>query len=226
MDPTNTVLDLLLLVVVAVIGWRLWRTLGTRTGFEQTRNSVIPPESPKPATPQPAKLEVENLPPVWQNHAKEGSTLAKTLVAMAEIDPGLDLNRFLDGAKIVHEKVLEAFSAGLLTEIRQLVSPQVFDTLQSAVSARQKKAEKLNYQLIGYDSLRIVAATLAGETANFKTRFETRLISWTTDNKGNIVLGSSQKVESHVDYWTFERNLKSLDPNWLLVETDAAEDEA
>lgn len=225
MDPTNTTLDLVLLVVIAVIGWRLWRTLGTRTGFEQSPDMEAPIEPSKFAKAPPANQEPENLPPVWQNHAKEGSKLANTLVSMAEIDPSLDLNRFLDGAKVVHEKVLEVFSAGSLPEIRQLVSPQVFETLQSAVNARQEKSEKLNYRLVGYDSGRVVAATLAGDTASLKTRFETRLISWTTDKKGKIILGSSDKVESHIDYWTFERNLKSLDPNWLLVETDAAEDE-
>ena len=220
MNPTNTTLDIILLVIVVVIGWRLWRTLCTRTGFERSVDSVVPPE---PAKPLP--VELQDLPPVWQNHAKEGSPLAKTLAAMADIDPSLDPNRFLEGAKIVHAKVLEAFSAGRLAEITPLVSPQVLETLQATVTARDQKSETLNYRLIGYDSVRIASATLTGEIAGFKTRFETRLTSWTTDKKGKIILGSSDKIESHVDYWTFERNLRSIDPNWLLVETDAAENE-
>ena len=220
MNLTNATLDIVLLVIVVVIGWRLWRTLGTRTGFER---SVEPTVLPEPKKSQ--RAELQDLPPIWQNHAKDGSPLAQTLAAMAEIDPGLDPNSFLEGAKIVHAKVLESFSASRLAEVATLVSPQVLETLQATVTAREQKLETLNYRLIGYDSLRIASATLTGETAGFKTRFETRLISWTTGKQGKIILGSPDKVESHVDYWTFERNLKSLDPNWLLVETDAAEND-
>src|ERR1700712_973424 len=133
MNPTNTTLDIILLVIVVVIGWRLWRTLGTRTGFERPVDPIVGPEPTKTSS-----AELQDLPPIWQNHAKEGSPLAKTLAAMADIDPGLDPNRFLEGAKIVHAKVLEAFSAGRLAEVATLVSPQVLETLQATVTSREQ----------------------------------------------------------------------------------------
>jgi len=165
------------------------------------------------------------LPPVWQDHAKEGSALANTLVAMAKLDPGLDPSNFLVGAKIVHGKVLEAFSTGQLTAVESLISPHVLQTLQTEVTARKARGETLNQKLVGYDSVRIVSAELRHNVAALQTRFETRLVSWTADSSGKIVFGSPDKMESHVDRWTFERDLSSADPNWLLTETDAAEDE-
>ena len=219
MDPSNSILDLVLLAVIAIVGWRLWRVLGTRTGFEQIHDSATPLDQAKTAP-----LVHEDLPPIWQDHAKEGSPLANTLVEMSKLDPGLSPSDFLAGAKIVHAKVLEAFSAGKLTEVEQLISPPVLETLRAEVKAREKKSDTLNYKLVGYDSVRIVSATLNGNIAAFKTRFETRLISWTSNAAGKPVVGNPNKIESHVDYWTFERDLTSRDPNWRLAETDADED--
>ena len=213
-------LDLILLAVIAVVGWRLWRVLGTRTGFE------LPPAPDLPLEPaRPSPSPTESLPPIWQDHAKEGSPLAKTLVEMAKIDPALDLSNFLAGAKIVHAKVLEAFSAGKLSEVKDLIAPDVYDALSGEVRARQARKETLHYQLVGYDSVRIESATFVGTMASFRTRFESRVISWTSDAAGKPTIGSPSKTESHVDYWTFERDLKSTEPNWLLIETDEAKDE-
>lgn len=215
MNPSNFALNLVLFAVIVIVGWRLWRVLGTRTGFEQTHDSAAPLEQA-----QTAQLPHEDLPPIWQDHAKEGSVLANTLVDMAKIDPALNPSDFLVGAKIVHTKVLEAFSAGRLASVENLISPPVLETLRSEVKAREKKAETLNYKLVGYDSVRIVSASLDGNFAKFNTRFETRLVSWTSDAAGKVVIGNPNKTESHVDHWTFERDLTSHDPNWLLVETD------
>ena len=220
MDPSNTTLDLILLAVIAVIGWRLWKVLGTQTGIE---HSATPTSQVEPLTPAPPQLE--SLPPVWQDHAKEGSELAKTLIDMAKIDPALNPSNFLEGAKIVHAKVLEAFAAAKLNEVGQLLGHDVLQALRAEIAARLKKGETLHYKLVGYDSVRISSAKLKGNTAALTTRFETRLISWTSDAAGKVTIGNANKTEGHVDLWTFEKDLTSSDPSWLLVETGEANEE-
>ena len=45
----------------------------------------------------------------------------------------------------------------------------------------------------------------------------------TRDTEGNVIAGSlSDAVETH-DVWTFEREIRSSDPNWILVDTDEAD---
>jgi predicted lipid-binding transport protein (Tim44 family) len=220
MDPSNSALDLVLLAVIAIVGWKLWKVLGTRTGFERTPDTIAPVE---PTRSEPVMSE--NLPPIWQDHAKEGSELANTLVEMSKIDPGLNLGNFISGAKIFHTQVLEAFSSGNLKDVVPFMARDVYEALNAEAIGRKRRAETLHYKLVGYDSARIVSATLNGTIAALKTRFETRLISWTTDAAGKTVFGSSSKIESHIDQWTFERDLTSQQPNWALVETDEAKDE-
>ena len=213
MGSVNSIIDLALLAIIALVVWRLWIVLGSRTGFGPNQAMPILTE---PKLPKPTKAD--DMPPIWQGHAPEGSELARTLVEMAKLDPALDPTLFLDGAKTAHRAILEAFAKGNLTEIRRLLVPGVFQTLDSEIVARRQKSETLHFTLVGYDSARIVEARLEKTMAQFKTRFECRLLSWTDDAKGQLIFGNAKKIESHVDYWIFERNLSTQDPNWVLAE--------
>lgn len=212
MGALNSVLDLLLLAVIAVVVWRLWTVLGSRTGF----GAAPGPISPEPALPP--SIHPDDMPPIWQDHAPEGSELAKSLIEMAKLDPALDPSRFLDGAKTAHRTILEAFATGKLDGVKHLLSAGVFQTLDREIVARKQRSEILHYNLVGYDSARIVEARLDKTTAQFKTRFESRLLSWTDDAQGHTIIGNAKKIESHVDYWMFERDLANSDPNWVLAE--------
>ncbi len=220
MGPVNSIIDLALLAVIAIVVWRLWMVLGSRTGFGANETTPILLEPASVST-----KSVDELPPIWQGHAPEGSELAKNLVEMAKLDPALNPSEFLDGAKTAHRTILEAFAKGKLEDVRRLLAPSVFQTLNSEIAVRQTKSETLHYNLVGYDSVRIVEARLQKTMAQFKTRFESRLLSWTDDAKGQTILGNAKKIESHVDFWLFQRDLASQDPNWTLVETIEADGE-
>jgi predicted lipid-binding transport protein (Tim44 family) len=44
----------------------------------------------------------------------------------------------------------------------------------------------------------------------------------TRDADGNVIAGTLEDAVTTNDSWTFSRNLRDDDPNWLLVETDDA----
>ena len=45
-------------------------------------------------------------------------------------------------------------------------------------------------------------------------------LAWATVHAdGEVIDGDPHKVIDKVDVWTFERDLKSQDPNWMLVAT-------
>ena len=52
-------------------------------------------------------------------------------------------------------------------------------------------------------------------------RFVSKQISVTRDSEDNIVEGDEDKVLTIIDIWTFSRNIRSSNPNWLLVETSS-----
>ena len=52
-------------------------------------------------------------------------------------------------------------------------------------------------------------------------RFATKLASVTRDPVGAVVDGSANAVADHIDLWTFARDVRSRDPNWMLTATQS-----
>ena len=53
-------------------------------------------------------------------------------------------------------------------------------------------------------------------------RFTSEQINVTRDTAGDMVEGDPRQIDTVVDLWTFERDTRSRDPNWQLVETGAS----
>ena len=62
----------------------------------------------------------------------------------------------------------------------------------------------------------------SGRTAFITVHFLADIAAVTRDAEGNVVAGTLTDAVTTNDNWTFSRNLKDSDPNWLLVETDEA----
>ena len=73
-----------------------------------------------------------------------------------------------------------------------------------------------------HGTARIVAARLDGKTAAITVHFNADIAAVTRDAEGNLVAGTLEDAVSTDDSWTFQRNLREADPNWLLIETDDA----
>ena len=51
--------------------------------------------------------------------------------------------------------------------------------------------------------------------------FVSEIISCVKDKNKNIVSGDHAKVKKVYDTWKFSRDVKSISPNWLLIDTQA-----
>ena len=52
-------------------------------------------------------------------------------------------------------------------------------------------------------------------------RFVSEQINFIKDKADEIIEGSKSQIESVTDIWTFERDLKSTKPNWVVVGTQS-----
>lgn len=59
--------------------------------------------------------------------------------------------------------------------------------------------------------------------AHITIRFVSELVTAVRDRMGNVVEGDVKSVRRVTDVWTFERDLRSANPNWRLVATDFVE---
>jgi predicted lipid-binding transport protein (Tim44 family) len=225
MSPGLDPLNIILLAVAAIVAWRLWSVLGTRTGFEKPPIVLQPaPEKPKSETTpsehvgQTLDLEVQK--PVWQDYAKEGSEQALGLEAIAAKSGGFTAATFIQGANAAYEMVLEAFAAPDKAALKNLLSKELLDSFNSAIDARNAQGHKMKFQFVGVKKAEIKRAALIGNKAQVEVDFTSEMISATQDKSGNVVDGDEKSIRTVTDLWTFERDVTSRDPNWKLIATD------
>jgi predicted lipid-binding transport protein (Tim44 family) len=79
----------------------------------------------------------------------------------------------------------------------------------------------LETSLIGFDLAEMARAELRGTVAHVTMRFVTEQINVTRGPDGLVVDGNPNTVDRVTDVWTFARDTRSDNPNWLLVGTDS-----
>jgi predicted lipid-binding transport protein (Tim44 family) len=159
----------------------------------------------------------------WRGVAETGSTLAASLDAIAAQDPSFDVKHFLAGARAAYEMVVTAFAEGDRRALKNLLSREVFEGFDAAISEREKRGEKAETRFVSLDTANIVNAEVRGKSAQITVRFHSKLISVTRDRSGAVIDGSPDKVTDVTDVWTFARDVSSRDPNWKLIATEAGQ---
>ena len=62
-----------------------------------------------------------------------------------------------------------------------------------------------------------------GAKARISVKFEAELASALKDAEGNVVEGNADMLSRSEEIWTFERDMKSKSPNWLLGDVAASD---
>ena len=211
----------ILALIALFVGLRLYSVLGERTGHEQPILKAADPEArleqPRVnAQREPASLtddgDLAYLPTA-------GPGVRQILAA----DPAFDVARFLEGASAAYRLILESFWKGELDTIRPLADGDVYATFADAVKQREKDGLKLDNRLVALDPPVIVEAAMTHGAAEVTVRFEADIAAVTRNAQDEVVAGSMSDAVQTRERWTFRRDLKSRDPNWLLIETDEEE---
>jgi len=146
-------------------------------------------------SPQPAPIaRPASLPQPAQPSAPTSSGLLDIQLA----DRNFDAPKFLAGAREAYSRIVTAFIQGNREEFRPLLAPDVFAAFDAGIAARTEPAAAL----VKLQDARITGSALHGRSAEITVAFTAEFAT------GNVV-----------DVWTFERNLDSADPNWVLVAT-------
>jgi predicted lipid-binding transport protein (Tim44 family) len=211
----------LLAMVAAFLALRLYMVLGKRSGHEQ----VLPPKPAEErlAPAQAVRAQPETLAepaPAADSVIDPGATSGVRAILAA--DPSFDVARFLDGAKSAYRMILEAFWRGDEDELNWLTGPEVREAFAGAIAERKEAGHVLENRLVSIESARIESARLEGKIALVTVNFVADIAAVTRDADGNVIAGTLEDAVTTNDSWTFSRNLRDDDPNWLLVETDDA----
>jgi predicted lipid-binding transport protein (Tim44 family) len=236
--------DIILIGLVAVfLILRLRSVLGKRTGNERppARDPFTPP-APPTATPRgggaPANqgndnvvpLPTANAPAPRQSSATSGPggiratvmpTATAGVAAIRAADPSFEPIGFTGGARAAFTAIVEAFAKGDTAALRSLLDGPTFSSFEGAIRGRVERKEKAETTLIGFEASDVAAAELQGTNASVTVRFVSEQINVLRNADGQIIDGNPNEVQKVIDLWTFSRDTKSSDPNWLLVKTES-----
>ena len=214
-----TVEIVLLAMVALFVGLRLYAVLGRRTGHEQqpvTRPETVPGVEPAAPLADVAPERSDGGGLVYEDGAATG------IRAIVSADGSFDVARFLEGAQAAYRMILEAFWRGDRAELQHLTGPDVLASFDEAIAAREAAGHRLDNRLVAIERATIESASVESRSATVEVRFDAYVAAVTRDSEGEVVAGSLTDAVSTHDIWTFRRDLRSEDPNWLLVETDEA----
>jgi predicted lipid-binding transport protein (Tim44 family) len=231
---------IIFLALAVFIFLRLRSVLGQRTGRERppydpysARDAVRSPASDKVVTlPQRSAEPAASRPPMeppppstdrWKDVAESGSPLAAGLDAIAAGDSSFDVKHFITGARTAYEMIVTAFAEGDRRQLRSLLSREVYDGFDAAISERESRGETAETRFVSIDGATITGAEMRARTAQITIRFVSKLVSATRARNGNVIDGNAEKVTDVTDVWTFARDVSSRDPNWKVVATEAGQ---
>lgn len=233
-------LDILLFAMVAAfIAFRLRGVLGRKTGSERPRVDPISRRSaPARAGEAAPARSGDNVVPLPERAAPApgaaGDEAADAaagaavepgvrggVAAIRRAEPGFDLDQFLQGARAAFGMIVEAFAKGDKRALRPLLADEVYAQFAGAIDAREQAGHVLATELVATREAEATEAALVGTRARVTVRFTSEQTKVTRDAKGEVVDGDPRRIDTVVDLWTFERDTRSRDPNWQLVETGA-----
>ena len=194
---------IILAALAAVVLYQLYATLGRRVGRQpEDAPAVVPASAP------PRDLKTAEAPP----------EVLSGVAALRARQTDFDVGHFLAGARQAYEMIVKAFAAGDRETLRPLLSPEVMANFETAIAAReaQNRTEKAEFLVTPRTDLDSV--TVEGDVAKAVVRILAEIRTRSTSAAGDAV-----DDRRTADLWTFERDLKSKNPNWTLVRVDVAE---
>lgn len=246
MNGEINLLTLLSLVVAVIAIVKLRSVLGRKTPdddarIEQRRRNaqmqktaaasasdkvVALPRREREPEPQDQGVSVAEVEARIKSVAGEDVTLAARLTDILKLDRTFDPEQFLRGARQAYEMIVTAFAEGNKRTLRDLLSADVFDSFNRAISERDGRGHVVDQSFVGINKADILEAEVSPKgVASITVRFVSQLISATRDRAGAIIDGDDSRIKDVTDIWTFSRDISSKEArrnlNWKLVGTQA-----
>ena len=189
-------IDIILLAMIAgFIFLRLRGILGKKTGFEGKMPSQLKNEFKKKFDNKQKNSKED-----FDNEAKED---------------------FIRGAKIAYETIITDFSDqdNKLIASKPLLSKKTYDQFKEALQEREAKGHYAEITFIGVKSAAIKAHKEIESSFEVTVDFVSEIITCIKDKDKKIISGDAEKIKTVYDTWVFSKDIKSSNPNWLLIDT-------
>ena len=188
-------IDIILLAMIAgFIFLRLRGILGKKTGFE-------------------GKLSTQ-----FEKEFQKIKIVPKLINKDFDLEAQKD---FLEGAKIAYETIITDFSDSdnKLIASKPLLGKKIYDQFKEALLERENKGYFAEITFIGIKTAVIKTHKKIEDRFEVTVDFVSEIITCIKDKDKKIISGDSEKIKTVYDTWVFSKDIKSSNPNWLLIDT-------
>ena len=202
-------LDIIIFAIIAIfLVYRLKNILGQNSEGNEQNNQI-----------DIGKKEFSNV--VKLGHLDSDKTkVGKS--SISKIDPTFNEEEFLNGSQNFFYMVINSFVKGNLKDIVNYIDNKLIKSFQMVIDERLKEGESLKIEILKTKSIKIQDVKELKNFLRLSVLFETEQIKVLQDKKGKVIDGDPKKSILVKDLWTFEKEIKSKDMNWKLVETSDA----
>jgi predicted lipid-binding transport protein (Tim44 family) len=193
-------------VLAGVVLFQLYAVLGRKVGRGPETATQVPLA---PGAPEPR--------PAIALPGQEAAPLTG-VAALRARDASFDPTQFLQGSKQAYQTIVRAFTEGDRATLKPLLAPAVMDGFETVMREREAAGRTETVEFLQPPRADLETVSLADDLARAAVRFLAELRNKTRDSSG-------ESVDDHrtAEVWTFERNIKSRNPNWTLIHVDPAE---
>ena len=159
-----------------------------------------------------------------ENQEQEQEETLGGLTELREKDPSFSDTDFIKGSKEAFSWIVAAFSKGEIHKLEPLLSEPLFNGFKQAIEQREADQLSLETNIVSIKSAQIHNVTVKQDQVNITVEYVTDQIKSTRNAKDEVVDGDPDTIERVTDLWTFNRSIKSKNPNWTLVRTETPSD--
>ena len=217
MDDGFAFFDIIIFAILAgYLVFQLRRVLGRKTGTEKQQHNKVKSNQESP----PDNDNIVSLLPDANIDSSEGMGPMSEMTMLRQMDPSFNEQEFITGSKSAFSWIVSAFALGNGDDLKPLLSASLFNSFNDAIEKRSNAGEKLETNIVSIKSSQIDNVTLDGNSVSIAVEFVSDQIKVLRGSDDAIIDGDPDIIESLTDLWTFSRNVKSSNPNWILIKTE------
>jgi predicted lipid-binding transport protein (Tim44 family) len=184
---SNDFITLFFLVAAVLIFLQLRSVLGRRTGNEKPpRDLYTPRDAVGPDSPDAGKVvtlprrdaatEEDDRFAAIDAFAPAGTSLNESLREINKADASFNPKEFVNGARMAYEMIVMAFADGDRKTLKNLLSREVYDGFDAAITERESKGEKVKSTFVVIDKAEISNTEIKGTEVQITVRIASTLI--------------------------------------------------
>ena len=205
--------DIIIFAMLAIyLVFQLRRVLGRKTGMEKPPTNEFTEE--KEATSQH-----NNIIPL-HDESQEQTVPESGISKLRQLDTNFNEKEFISGSRSAFSWIVSAFADGDSIKLEPLLGSKLFKSFEQAIKERVAAGERLETNIVSIKSAQIDEVLVEGNTATVTVEFISDQIKVVRDSEENVIDGDPDTIETLTDLWTFNRDVTSPNPNWILTRTE------